>query len=157
MALSGMKVQHMQARVCQMDSTPGVSNSSSGMPADCLINWQNTCVCVRVRVCVFVCVYVCVYVCVRVCVFVCVRTCLCVCVCVCSCVCVCVCVCVYSDMSGIVHPSEYTCTCMHVCVYLHMYCVSTACHYEMISDMYYQNHTLTSHQSDQSDELTGSR
>ena len=42
MALSGMKVQHMQARVCQQDSTPGVSTSSGEIPAVCLISWQNT-------------------------------------------------------------------------------------------------------------------
>ena len=42
MALSGRKVQHMQARVCQQESTPGESISSSVRPAVCLINWMNT-------------------------------------------------------------------------------------------------------------------
>ena len=43
MALSGMKVQHIQASVCQQESTPGVSTSSCEIPAVCLISWQNTC------------------------------------------------------------------------------------------------------------------
>ena len=42
MALSGRKVQHMQARVCQQERTPGESISSSVRPAVCLINWMNT-------------------------------------------------------------------------------------------------------------------
>ena len=42
MALSGRKVQHMQARVCQQERTPGESMSSSVRPAVCLINWMNT-------------------------------------------------------------------------------------------------------------------
>lgn len=42
MALSGMKVQVMQLRVCQMDKTPGESTSSSDTPAVCFISWQKT-------------------------------------------------------------------------------------------------------------------
>ena len=45
MALSGRKVQHIQARVCQQERTPGESMSSSARPADCLINCMNTCKC----------------------------------------------------------------------------------------------------------------
>ena len=41
-ALSVMKVQHMQASVCQQESTPGVSISSRETPAVCLISWQST-------------------------------------------------------------------------------------------------------------------